>query len=279
MLDQNAVKLARERIRLEIAEQNSRLRREVLAARNELASRGLSASSVSAHRVGTLCATAAKERAQLAWQILYRFITTAGVAYSAGLSDDLKKIVGDFLPPDLSDLQQLAREEEHRLSATGFAGRIQAIVEQGRVAALKQIANEIDLFCLSLERRKSEGSDTSRRTTMNFYSPVGAVQTGSNAVAYVSQQIDAAARDALTNALRAVEEALAHVESLPTHPKGEVLSVVHDVQAELKKTEPNSIKLRSLLTTVAFSIQTVASARPAYDLLRTALLHLGITLP
>ena len=52
-----------------------------------------------------------------------------------------------------------------------------------------------------------------------------------------------------------------------------------EAKGELAKSEPNSTKLRSLLSTTATAIQTVASMKPAYELLKVGLTYLGITLP
>jgi hypothetical protein len=95
----------------------------------------------------------------------------------------------------------------------------------------------------------------------------------------VTQIIDASTKERLNDALAAVEEALATIDELPTHPKAEIIEIVREAKTEVAKAEPNATKLRSLLGTTATAIQTVASMKPAYELLKTGLAYLGIALP
>lgn len=279
MLDEEISRLARDRIHLEIREQNARLETEIGRIKAEMAARGMLNSGNMLLRIASLCADAAKDRAQLAWQTVYRFFTTGGAQYYDGLVDDLKTFVSEFLPPALGDLKGYARQEGRHLSNQNIVAQLEQKVEEGRAFALAKVNSEIELFVVSLRRRQPAAQDKGDSTVFNIYSPVGSIQTGANAVAYVTQNIDAATREKLNRALDAIEEALATLDSLPAHPKGEVIEIVREAKVELAKPEPNSTKLRSLLTTTAAAIQTVASMKPAYELLKTGLAYLGITLP
>lgn len=152
-------------------------------------------------------------------------------------------------------------------------------VEMARSRALEKISNEIDLFVLSLKRRQDEAPAGSTSNTFNIYSPVGSIQTGANSVANVTQSIDLSTKQQLTEALTEVERGLQDLDTLPTHPKQEIAEIIADAKAELAKTQPNTSKLCSLLGTTATAIQTVASMKPAHELLKTGLQYLGIGLP
>lgn len=279
MLNEQIARLATERIRLEIGEQNARLQGEIIRIRSEMAARGMLNSGNTLHKVAQACADAARDRGQIAWQTLYRFVTTAGVHYYDGLAEDLKTVVSEFLPLALGDLKGYPRQEAQRLSNQNAAAQLEQMVEDARAATLAKIKNEIDLFAVSIKNRQAMTPEKPDTQVFNIYSPVGSIQTGANAVAYVTQNIDTATKDKLNEALSAIEEALARIDTLPTHPKAEVVEIVREAKAEIAKSEPNTTKLRSLLSTTATSIQTVASMKPAYELLKTGLAYLGVTLP
>lgn len=278
MLDEQVARLARDRIRLEIGDQNVRLQADITRIRAEMSARGVLNSGMTLHRVAQACADAARDRGQLAWQILFRFVTTAGVRYYDGLADDLNALVSEFLPPTLGDLKGYPKQEAERLGNKNAAAQLEQMVETARTVALARIKNEIDLFTVSLKNRQAVSSEKPDAQVFNIYSPVGSIQTGANAVAYVTQSIDASTKAKLNGALVAIEEALAHVDALPTHPKAEIIEIVREAKTEVAKGEPNATKLRSLLSTTATAIQTVASMKPAYELLKAGLAYLGITL-
>jgi hypothetical protein len=279
MLDEQVARFARDRILLEIGEQNTRLQAEIGRIRAEMAARGVLNSGMTLQRVAQACANAARDRGQLAWQILFRFVTTTGVRYHDGLADDLKALVSEFLPPTLVDLKGYPIHEAKRLGNEKATAQLVQIVESARTVALAKIKNEIDLFTVSLNSRQAMSVEKTDAQVFNIYSPVGSIQTGANAVAYVTQIIDASTKERLNDALAAVEEALATIDELPTHPKAEIIEIVREAKTEVAKAEPNATKLRSLLGTTATAIQTVASMKPAYELLKTGLAYLGIALP
>ncbi len=279
MIDEQVVQLARDRIRLEISEQRVRLEKDIGRVKAEASARGVLNSGITLVRIATLCADAARDRAQIAWQTVHRFVTTAGIRYYDGLAQELKSLVDEFLPSLLPDLRGYPSEEARRMGSANLIEQLQEMVDSGRAAAVAKIHNEIDLFVVSLRSRPCPTGDRPDSPTFNIYSPVGSIQTGANAVSYVTQTIDAATRQKLTEALNAIERDLSAIDALPSHPKAEVAEVVEEAKKELAKLEPNSTKLRSLLSTTATAIQTVASMKPAYELLKAGLAYLGITVP
>ena len=93
MIDKEIVKNANNRIRIEIEEQNSRLRSEIGRFMIKMRDENAVQSNSSIRDIANLCIDTIKNRAQLIWQILFRFITTAGISYSPELSDELKGLV------------------------------------------------------------------------------------------------------------------------------------------------------------------------------------------
>ena len=82
MIDQEIIKIANDRIRIEIGEQNNNLLRKIDGIKAEMAGRNALRSSATVARVSDLCIETVKNRAQLIWQTLFRFITTTGISYS-----------------------------------------------------------------------------------------------------------------------------------------------------------------------------------------------------
>ena len=150
-----------------------------------------------------------------------------------------------------------------------------------REQALMKVDAEIDLFVLSLLRQTEarEGKTESSGQIFNFYSPIGAIQTGPSATANVVMNLSPRDREALREALERVKEGLSIVEHLPGHPKEEVLDLVEEAKTEVGKPRPNGMRLGSVLMAVGTAIQTVGSLQPAYQALKAALLPLGIPLP
>ena len=101
MIDEKIIKIANDRIRIEIDEQNINLRREIERIKAEMSGRGVLRSGMTIKRVTDLCVETVKNRAQLVWQTLFRFITTAGISYSEDLADELKRLVAQHLPEQL----------------------------------------------------------------------------------------------------------------------------------------------------------------------------------
>ena len=131
---------------------------------------------------------------------------------------------------------------------------------------------------MGLERQQNATNNQSRGV-YNFYSPVGSVQTGPNAVATVVQNLGSQDREALLQALDVVKRALGTIEGLPGSLKGEIIELVTEAQTETAKERPNGTRLQSILTAIATAIQTVGSLQPAYQVFKTALLPFGMFLP
>jgi hypothetical protein len=115
-LDAEIVRLARDRISLEIKDQNARLEAEISRVKAEYFSKGILHSSMFIDRVVTICASATRDRSQLAWQTLHRFATTGGVTCSDTLAgdpshDQLKVGTLAAILGDVAEHLKVSREE------------------------------------------------------------------------------------------------------------------------------------------------------------------------
>ena len=279
MIDREILKIAHDRIRIEISEHNKSLRIEIDRIKAEMAGRGVLCSGATIKLISDLCVDAVKTRAQLVWQTLFRFITTTGISYTEELSEELKGLVGQHLPEKLGDLRGYIKQAAEMAGSPKQKDRYGQELDIARKGALAKVGTEIDLFVHSLRKKINAEQDKKTSTVFNIYSPVGSIQTGDNAIANVTQKIDTEIKYKLEKVLEEIGIALNQSEVELACPKGELIEVVQESQVELKKDKPNITRLRSLLTTVGMSIQVVSSFKPAYETLKQALTFIGISLP
>ncbi len=278
-MDQEIIKIANDHIRIKIGEQNSSVRAEIARIKTEMSARGMFHSSTTITRVAGLCVDSVKNRAQLVWQTLFRFITTAGISYSPELADELKSLVEQHLPEKLGDLRGYIQQTAEFAGSPTLSERLGEDLDTGRKQALAKVGTEIDLFVQSLKRRGDSGQADLPSTVFNIYSPVASIQTGNSSIANVTQNIATEVKDQILKALEEINSALTQAEVEIPAPKAELIEVVQESRAELQKEKPNLTKLRSLLSTVGTSIQVVSCLKPAYDTLKGALTFIGISLP
>jgi hypothetical protein len=279
MVDQEIIRIARDRTQLEIAEQNARIKEEIERIKAEMSARGTLHSSMTLKRITDICADAVKTRGQLAWQTYFRFLTTAGISHSDILANKLKELVSYHLPEQLGDLKGYVKQNADLVGSPNLFDGLAHELDKARAATLAKVGTEIDLFVHSLRKKEEMKIEGKSSTVVNIYSPVGSIQTGDYATANVTQHLDADVRAALSEALNQIAATLADSNIALPQPKAEIVELVDEGQQELKKNTPNITKLRSLLSAVGGSIQTVASMKPAYETLKQALTFVGISLP
>lgn len=280
MIDQEIIINANNRIRIEIEEQNSRLCSEIGRFMIKMRDAGAIPSSKIITRVSDLCIDTIKNRAQLVWQTLSWFITTAGISYSPELSDELKGVVAQHLPEKLGELRDYIKQTTKLIPGSScLYESIWRDLDSARNQALLNVGIEIDLFMHSLKRKANTAKNGTSSTVFNINSPVGSIQTGDSSIANVTQSIDIEVKEQIRKALDEINSTLTQPEVETPTPKGELLEVVQESQVELQKEKPNVTRLKSLLTGVGTSIQVVSSLKPAYETLKQALTFIGISLP
>lgn len=278
MLDKEIVKLARDRIAIEIEEQNTQIQNELTRMVSEHNARGMLRSGSTIIRSSEICCNAVKARAQLVWQIYYRFITTSGVSYSEELQPELSALVASHLPERSGDINGFYNQTARHAGAAGVIEQGLANIGAARNAALSTIETEIGLFVHSLKAKPANAVE-SKSTIVNVYSPVGSIQTGNNSVAHVSQTIDVQTRNMLVSALTNLAAEVQKPECTIPAQKDEVIELVAESEQELKKDKPNFTKLKGALAAIAGTVQTTASLKPAYEALKIASGLIGINLP
>jgi len=268
MLDKKIVKLARERIQLEIKEQWEQLRNELNRIKTEMALKGALWSGATLVRITDVCAQGIKNRAQLVWHTMYRFITTTGINYSDELSAELKALIADQLPEELDDYKGYIKNTIKILNAPKTAEKLLDQLVDARNHALNKVGTEIDLFVHSLKKKNELSETGSEFAIFNIYSPAGSIQT-----------IDEKLGRQLIDALDSLKPGIHQLKELPLYPKDEIIELIQNCRSELEKEKPNITKLRSFLTTIGMSIQAIHSMKPVYDVLKQEVAYLGISIP
>lgn len=214
-------------------------------------------------------------RAALAWQALHRAHQTCGAPVYEGLGIDLKSELKNTIQAEADKLKSSFGDQAKKISV--FRDHPQFDLAANARLLVNKHDLEIEIYEDSfMSGKKDENASVQQ---YHFYGSVGAVQTGANAKANVVQNLDASEMSSLKEALRMSREAISSYTSLDDAKRQELIGVADDCILELDSASPNNTRLLPLFTVLATSVQAIASARPAYLALRTALLPLGITLP
>lgn len=276
MLDSKVVELTDRLIQTQFAERRQQLANEILSTAQLLNSRGLLNSGAHIQKVIEICRHEVEIRAWIVHNAHVRVLTQLAVAPYPELSSNLKGRLSYFLPLG-DDYAQAPRELAGRL---GLQSSPDIRIHETRDHVLAKIGTEIDLFVETLTVQRQQRTDQTAGTPVyNIYSPIGAFQTGPGSMASVVQHIGAQDKETLQEALSLVRDALSQLPDTADFPRADIIELVNDADAEIKKPSPNGIKLSSVLTTIGNSIQTLGTLHSVYQTLKAALLPFNIMLP
>lgn len=257
-----------------LAERRKQLPMEIMRVKSEFSARGVLHSSMYVLKIKELCEREIEIRTAIIWRSMVR-ILRAGAEEYGGLSDALKRFIYDQIDLAFDELTGILSQ-----NLMGMMTLDKVPLDDARNHAIATHDIEIDLFVDSLTfTEDGQASAASSATNYNFYGSVGAVQTGDKASASIVQNLGASDVDAIRDALALARGAMLAATEIGERPRTELINVIDEATGELSSATPNSTKLNSLLLTIATTIQTMASAKPAYQALKGALLPLGITLP
>jgi hypothetical protein len=146
-------------------------------------------------------------------------------------------------------------------------------------ASLAKHEVEIDLYVDSLTNSQAGEGKHPMTQNYNFYGAVGSVQTGANSVANTVQNLGGDDRAALTAALQQVREAVVVAPAVGEQQRRELIEIADDCATQMASESPNNTRLLTMFNVLGTAIQSIASAQPAYQALKVALVPLGISLP
>lgn len=213
-------------------------------------------------------------RAILAWESLVRVHRTFGSPLSDNLREDLKGEMSARIAQSFSELNSSLTD---RVQKTQINMPFSLNERHIDVAAKHDI--EIDLYVDSLSTNTLQQGTQPMMQSYNFYGNVGSIQTGANSVANVVQNLGAEDRASLSAALQQVKEAISVTPSIADTQRHELLEIAEECASQMAAESPNNTKLLTMFNVLGTAIQSIASAQPAYQALKVALLPVGITLP
>ena len=268
-------------IDIQLAERRKQIPLEILKIKNSHNARGVLHSSMTILGIKEICEREIEIRAVLFWQNLVRVMQTIQVQSSDDLSIDLREFMKNKINSSHDELRQLCSSTLGQLFNSSSIERNAGphSLENTRDHVIAKHEVEIDLYIDTL-KSGSVGTNNNPISNYNFQgSTIGAVQTGPMALANVVQNLGMEDRNAIKQALDLTRSAIASTDKILHTQKNELVEIVDEAKNELDQKNPNNTRITSLLQTIASTIQTIASAHPAYQALKSALIPLGITLP
>lgn len=267
MLDDTLKRLAAERIHLELGDRQDLLTDHIRSINAEMAARGALRSGMTFTRISSAIRQEAVIRAQLVWQIVARLISTQLLALDPLIAVEIKAFIDDQLRLNCPDL------DVQLISVAHLLGRTPQETADFLGPALARIHSEVDISLLSARtQQQATGS-----TTINIYQPYGIVQTGAQSTATFSMTQDS--KEIALSALRELQKALESATDISDTDRREAIELAQDTSTELAKPTPNTLRIRSGLSALATTVQTMGSAAGAYQLLKGAAALFGVHLP
>lgn len=225
-------------------ERRNQVPMEVMQINGEANKRGVFHSSMRLQQIHAVYAREVAIRAQLVWQSIVRVHQTLGSQVTDSFRSDLKDAIKDYATSIHRELSGLL-EETYRGSSIQMG---KATLDDARDLAIAKHLVEVDIYVDSLLTTQNSSGATSLSGTYNFYAPVGAVQTGTGAVANVVQTLCNEDRASLRAALAQVKVALDASSSIPEVQRAELVGIAAECGREVDAGNPNSTKLMALLT-------------------------------
>jgi hypothetical protein len=273
MLPQPVADTARRAVAIVMRDRRATFQQAVADVITEMTKRGVLMSGMTVQRVRDLVVTEYEVRAELAWQAWLRALSTQPSVVTTDLRPFLLAEIEQSLEADSQDLPEKVAEAQ-RISGNIGGANPQQFLFTARTRALEKVANEIDYAILEATSKHAESASSA---AFNFYGQVGAVLTGPGATATVT--ITADQRQTIVGALNAIQDVVARAPELAPLQRTQVVELVAEAKAEAQKEQANGFKLRGILSGVGMAVQTLGSAREAYNLLKGAAALIGLHLP
>lgn len=211
-------------------------------------------------------------RTILAWEALVRVHRTLGQPMSETLRDDLKAEIHRHIDQVMAELSGSLDERTKKSSLN-----MSVTLDDAHRFAIEKHDVEVDLYVDSLPT--VTGGTSTMTQNYHFYGAVGSVQTGANATANVIQNLGTDDRASLASAIQQVREAISSAPSVGIEQRRELIEIADECSSQMSSSTPNNTKLLTMFNVLGTAIQSIASAQPAYQALKVAVMPLGITLP
>lgn len=152
MISPEIISFARNRIDLQIVEQDKQLDFDIERIKREMASRQMLHSGNMIAAVQDECVRAVNERAKVVWETLHRGITSVEIEYAEDLQQQLRAFVDPYFPEHMNGLRYRVIEAAKLAGLPDVVNRTPDEVGNTRRTALAEIHSEIDLFVMTLKK-------------------------------------------------------------------------------------------------------------------------------
>ena len=257
-----------------MAERKKLFSLELSQVHSQAAARGMLNSSVWINQIQQAHERELEVRAIIAWESLVRVHRIFGQPMINSLRNNLKGEIHRRIDQLMIELTTSLDDRTHRSGVN-----ISASLLDAHRAVTEKHDIEVDLYVDSLSIKDEEKTNGAVMQHYNFYGAVGSVQTGANVTANVIQNLDPDDRASLSSAIQQVRDVLSNVSTLGVQERRELLEIVDECMLQMSTSTPNNTKLFTMFNVLGIAIQSIASAQPAYQALKAAVLTLGITLP
>ena len=271
MLAPHVVTRIRDTISAEASPRDRTLTQALRAAQNRLAARGMIGSGNAVIEFEKIAADELDVRTHIVWYAIRR-------AY--------QHLVGTPTDTMRTDLELQLNEHAHAQKR---------VVVDLTLGIVRIQPDQVGHFRQTLDARSREFREKAMIELQYFVDPatwtprrdsaggivvrgnVGVIQTGMYAVANVSLSTEDRAR--MAEALERLRREIASSAEIGAAERESATEVVGDTLDALKAERPNTAKIAGLLGGIAITIQTVASLREAWSVVRDAAVAIGVLEP
>ena len=263
-------------VEAELADRPLQLGAQFSAELSEFVRRGTLQSSMAGRSAINLVLHELAVRERLIYNAVVRTLDAHGVMPTKATRDDVLAEIRVRVHQEhdklLDALAATPLFNASGLKVAAFAGEMAT----KRTQVLNKAEAELDLLIARAARPGAIAGATVSNTTVN----IGVYQVGDHNTAHAVQNIDQSTRQSVTTALDEIERQLVMVpDAALSAPRADAHQMIELARGELAKEKPNRTLLASTLTGLAGVVGTVAQLQPAYEALKGALAHFGITLP
>lgn len=253
-MDERIERLIRDRVQLELTDSSRLLDEGIVGIVNRHNARGMLRSSGTAQALVKIVAEDARARIRQIWEIMHRIVTSANVEIDEQTEQALAELLVSIVKENTENLPDYYRERTNKYVRNGLVDKLASDVGNAIENETDIQLNELELFALNY-RTRSEASDGA---TVNVYGTAGSIQTGSHAVANVNVQVNTAAE--LKQLLDNIERDLDRIDGFPEAEKQEIKDVILDGKTELDKPNPNTTRIKGILSGIANALKQTDSA-------------------
>jgi hypothetical protein len=216
-------------------------------------------------------------RAEIIWRVIQRCHTTAGTPADERLADGLQQQVAEHLTAQSAVVRDLV----DATTLQDWPEQVRNLIPGGMLTRRNELigkfGNEVRFYVRDAEQAARAQPAATGQGHVTIVGNVGAVQTGPYATAQI--HVDAAGSARMIEALERLHAALPQTADMTGEQREQSADVIGDLVAASRAPRLNGPKIAGLLNGLAVTVQTVASLRPAWDIVRNAARAMGIPVP